>query len=81
MGEEITTDGDPHIAYTVYGCTKPFNVILLRNNAELKRTASVNGKVFEDFHDTTFDKSANYYIRVVEREGEYAWSSPIWVNE
>ena len=81
MGEEITADGAPHISYTVYGCTKPFDVILLRNNTELKRTASVNGKVFEDFHDTTFDKSANYYIRVVEREGEYAWSSPIWVNE
>lgn len=81
MGEEITTDGAPRIAYTVYGCSKPFDVILLRNNKELKRTTSTGGSVTEDFSDTGFDSSANYYLRVVESEGEFAWSSPIWVNE
>ncbi|RKX41538.1 MAG: hypothetical protein DRP64_11240, partial [Verrucomicrobia bacterium] len=81
MGEEISTKGAPQIVYTVYGCTKPFDVILLRNNEELKRTASDGGTVTEDFRDTGFDQSANYYIRVVEHEGEFAWSSPIWVNE
>jgi hypothetical protein len=80
MGEEISTNGDPHIEYTVYGCTKPFDVFLLRNNKMLKRTISKGGKVIEDFRDTSFDKSANYYLRVVERQGEFAWSSPIWVN-
>jgi hypothetical protein len=80
MGEEITTDGAPKIAYTVHGCTKPFDVILLRNNQELKRTASDGGTVAEDFRDRSFDQSANYYLRVVERDGEFAWSSPIWVN-
>jgi hypothetical protein len=80
MGEEISTDGDPHIAYTVYGCTKQFDVILLRNNEVLKRTTSKGGKVIEDFRDSSFEKTGNYYLRVVERDGEFAWSSPIWVN-
>ena len=80
MGEEITTDGAPEIDYTVHGCTKPFDVILLKDNQELKRTASDGGTVTEKFRDKSFDQSANYYLRVVERDGEFAWSSPIWVK-
>jgi len=80
MGEEFTAVGPPSIEYTVHGCDDEMEVFLLKNNQELRVTASETGTVKEAFEDTDFDGDSFYYLRVVQADGEWAWSSPIWVN-
>jgi hypothetical protein len=80
MGEEITTAGKPRISYTVYGCDDELEVFLVKDNATLRRSASKTGRVQESFADAGFEGDSFYYLRVVQKDGEWAWSSPIWVS-
>ncbi len=53
-----------------------------------RESAMLNRLVFEDHFKTSFDISDEadgsrtdwYYVRVVQANGQMAWSSPIWVN-
>jgi hypothetical protein len=54
-----------------------------------RESALLNRLVFEDHSKTSFDISDEgdgsqtdwYYVRVVQANGQLAWSSPIWVNQ
>jgi hypothetical protein len=80
MGEEFVATGKPRIRYAVHGCDDDFTVHLLRNNTEIRETAAKGESVAEEFTDETFDSGSWYYLRVVQANGEWAWSSPIWVD-
>ncbi len=32
------------------------------------------------WEDTEFNRTGIYYVRVTQKNGEQAWSSPIWIN-
>ncbi|MEI6915720.1 MAG: DUF3604 domain-containing protein [Armatimonadota bacterium] len=80
MGEEFKTSGKPRISYTVYGCDDHFDVFLLKNCAVVKKSSTTNGGVKVLFEDKEFDGDSSYYLRVAQKDGEWAWSSPIWVD-
>ena len=81
MGEEFKASGKPKISYTVYGCDDSFDVSLVKNNGILKKTKTSKGKVKESFVDEAFEKDSYYYLRVVQANSEWAWTSPIWVEK
>ncbi|MCL5103605.1 MAG: DUF3604 domain-containing protein [Armatimonadetes bacterium] len=81
MGEEYATKGKPKISYTVYGCDDNFDVFLLKNCEVMKKSSTSNGEVKVDLRDEDFQGDSYYYLRVVQKDVEWAWSSPIWVDK
>jgi len=81
MGREFVTDGAPKIEYTVHGCDDAFEVFLIKDNEALRRTRTTDGTVRVNFVDKPVEKDSFYYLRVVQDDGEWAWSSPIWVGK
>jgi len=95
MGSEYKTNEPPKIEVTVAG-TAPLNMIeLVKNNDTIYRIGRSSGlnDYFENditysasfsINDESYKPSEHwdyYYIRVTQRNGEMAWSSPIWVSE
>lgn len=80
MGEEFSTTGKPRISYTIHGCDDRFEVSVIKNNQVLRGTKTTSGSANESFVDDSFTDSSCYYLRVAQDNGEWAWSSPIWVD-
>jgi len=82
MGSQITTDTPPHLRISAYGTARIRFVDVIRGNRLLKRFTPNT----LDFSDTLTDESLPqedatwYYIRLRQEDGEYAWSTPIWVH-
>ncbi|MGC8863381.1 MAG: DUF3604 domain-containing protein [Armatimonadota bacterium] len=81
MGEEFTASGKPRIDYTVHGCDDSFEVFVVRNNRVIASKRTTGGSVKDSFIDDAYEDSSYYYLRVVQDNGEWAWSSPIWVDK
>ena len=81
MGEEYAATRAPSISYTVHGCDDEFEVALIKNNRVVRRTRSVDGSLTDSLVDDGFGASSVYYLRVEQANGEFAWSSPIWVDK
>ncbi|MHB9037151.1 MAG: hypothetical protein ACYC64_10810 [Armatimonadota bacterium] len=81
MGEEFKTANKPKISYTVHGCDDDFDVFLLKNCEVMKKSSTTNGTVKVDVRDKDFNGDSYYYLRVVQKDGEWAWSSPIWIDK
>jgi Protein of unknown function (DUF3604) len=82
MGKEIFAENNRKIEVRVSGTTKIEKVDIVRNNKDIYtykgRTSNVS---FEyDDKDDLNNCCAYYYIRVMQADGNMAWSSPIWVN-
>ncbi len=80
MGEEFETARKPKISYTVHGCDDAFEVSVIKNNQVLRSRKTTDGSASDSFTDDSFADSSYYYLRVVQDDGEWAWSSPIWVD-
>ena len=55
-------------------------VFLIRNNQELRVDTTMNGVVEVEMEDTPPKDDNFYYLRVVQDNGERAWSTPIWIR-
>lgn len=79
MGEEFTAADKPTIGYTVHGCDDNLEVFVVKNNQVIASKKTDDGSVTDSFTDDAYDADSYYYLRVVQRNGEWAWSSPVWV--
>jgi len=81
MGEEVVVNGPRHLAVRTIG-TAPFAYIaILKNNQILYQTGAGATEANFTFTDQTNLAAGDfYYLRVVQSNGELAWSSPIWVD-
>jgi hypothetical protein len=87
MGSEISTpnrDSSRTIKASVIGTTKIEKVEILRNNICIYKLNGEGKKMaklkFVDNEKIDTKKSLYYFLRVSQKDGEIAWSSPIWVN-
>jgi len=80
MGEEFRAAGKPKITYTVCGCDDNLEVFVVKNNQLLRSKKTSTGCASDSFVDDSFEAGSYYYLRVVQQNGEWAWSSPIWVD-
>ncbi|MFQ6617557.1 MAG: DUF3604 domain-containing protein, partial [Fidelibacterota bacterium] len=84
MGEIFESSQYPEIEVLVRGTGKIRYVTLIRNNADLLKFGGDSfGGQWARF--TYIDEEISYgrwyyYIRVVQENGEMAWSSPIWID-
>lgn len=84
MGKEIFISSPPEIQINVKGTNKIHYVILLRDNKEIAYFGKdfdfgngVRKKIIDDSIETG---NHWYYLRIIQEDGEMAWSSPIWVE-
>lgn len=83
MGEEIFT-GSPVPFRIVARCTDPIETIALVSNQGLEISLEASGTAFE-IRGTVEPPSSEvgwcyYYVRLVQQDGQVAWSSPIWLE-
>jgi hypothetical protein len=83
MGSIYSTDTPPTIQIGISG-TAPLDwVEVIRNGEVMKRWAEIEGDQVAFTHvdrDTPIRPDNFYYLRVRQRDGAMAWSSPIWVT-
>lgn len=81
MGEAIQVDGPRSITARVVG-TAPFaQIAILKNNRVLYQTGAGETEAQLAITDQTDLAPGDfYYLRVVQSNGDLAWSSPIWVD-
>jgi hypothetical protein len=81
MGSELTLEGAPRITADVVGTAPIERVELIRNDSLILDSAGERDALALDFEDTHCPQGDSfYYLRVTQLDGEFAWSSPIWVR-
>ena len=81
MGEELAGEDKPSLSLTALGTAKVVKVDLIRNNQYVYTSKPNDREVDVKFTDMTPKSGTNlYYFRLLQEDGEVAWSSPIWVN-
>jgi len=80
MGSDLEVTGPCQIDYHVIGLADNVDVVLLRNNMEIRTDSTDDGVVDVSFEDDAPVGENFYYLRVVQDNGERAWSTPIWVR-
>ena len=83
-GSEINAEGaaEPRtIAVRAAGTADIARAVVVRNGKEV-HTQPGSGRLldFEWQDDGPLDRSVYYYVRLVQADGNMAWSSPVWLD-
>jgi hypothetical protein len=82
---EINKNKKPTFSIEVGGTTKIDEVVICKYDGSEWKEINVlensnNDRWTGEWLDKDFNQRGIYYVRVKQRDGENAWSSPIWVN-
>ncbi|MCX7919009.1 MAG: CehA/McbA family metallohydrolase [bacterium] len=81
LGEEYSTTTAPEFSVYVKGTNLLHYVYLIRNNEVIYTNGGDSDEARFKFIDTEIPQGTNwYYLRVIQRDGNMAWSSPIWIT-
>ena len=89
IGEEVSLSGNPTIYVKLKGEKEIHKIEVIKHieNSSQYPFLTVHSEYpdqreFEfKWTDTDFTENSLYYIRVTQKDGEMAWSSPIWLNK
>ena len=81
MGDIIKSRQAPRLKIKAIGTDKIKQFVIVKNQ-EILYTRHPNADEYSlQFTDKDFEPGSNYYyVRVVQNDGQVAWSSPIWVE-
>ena len=84
MGDEVRTD-KPELDVTALGTGLIDRVDVLRDGEVVHSESPARGEAEARFHwddpkPKKGDKAVYYYVRVLQKDGQAAWASPIWVR-
>jgi len=83
LGSFVKTEKAPKLWFKVNG-TGPFKrITIVRNEKDWKHFNEFEGKSFEKTisDEEMLEGENRYYVRVIQRDGNMAWSSPVWVTK
>lgn len=80
VGSEVEIDGKPRITVTAHACAPIERIDLIRNDRALAAWRPNELDVDLEFEDDAPLSHAAYYVRLRQVDGEFAWSTPIWVS-
>ena len=81
MGGEAAAAEERQFAVAVAGTDALASVEVVRNNKEVHRESPSDSRVEFTWRDSRALGDVDYYyVRVTQRDGNMAWSSPIWVG-
>jgi hypothetical protein len=79
MGDEFKCSGQPRFHVVVKGTGPIAQVDLIRNNDFVYSQKPKTKDVEFEYQDKS-PGNAYYYVRVMQLDGNLAWSSPIWIQ-
>ena len=79
-GSEIELDDKPRLTITAHACAPIERIDLIRDDRALAAWYPNELDVDLEFQDEAPLPHAAYYVRLRQADGEYAWSTPIWVR-
>ena len=79
-GSEVEIDETPQITITAHACVPIERIDLIRNDRALASWIPNQVDARIDHVDETPLPEAAYYVRLRQTDGEYAWSTPIWIT-
>jgi hypothetical protein len=81
MGDIIRADTAPMLTIRAIG-TDTITQLVIVKNQRIIYSGRPNARTVDlEFSDHDFETGANYYyVRVLQHDGQLAWSSPIWVE-
>lgn len=82
LGSIFESDADAELWFRVDGTAPLKRITIVRNEEDWKTMEDLKGKTFETtLTDETMIPGENrYYVRVEQKDGNMAWSSPVWVT-
>ena len=81
MGEEFRSESVPPIRVKAAGTNSVAEVEIIRNNAVVYRSQDLPAELEFTYQDlATQSGTLFYYVRLVQVDGQTAWSSPIWIR-
>lgn len=82
IGEEASITGPPHVAVDVLALTPIKWITVVRNGEDIERYGGESTRSRFSFDDNKIPegKTSYYYLRVELKNGNMAWTSPIWVT-
>jgi hypothetical protein len=82
MGAELEVVKDvPEMRIVAVGTRRFSTVEILRNGVPIYRSAPASSEVDLRYQDLSPEPGLNYYYaRLIQEDGQMAWSSPIWVQ-
>ncbi len=81
MGEEFATSRPPKLSVKIRGTRKIAQVGVCKNNTYVYSAQPDKQDVTFTYMDSDAQPGVNYYyIRVIQEDGQIAWSSPICVE-
>jgi len=81
MGEEYTTRKNPELHIKVIGADEIERVEIVKNNVVVYTNREPGPVVSYSYIDNNFTDDSYYYVRVIQKDDNRAWSSPIWINK
>ena len=78
-GSEIDIDDKPRLAITAHACAPIERIDLIRNDRALASWRPNELDATLEYVDESPLREAAYYVRLRQTDGEYAWSTPIWI--
>jgi hypothetical protein len=79
MGDEFTFSGQPRFHVHAIGTDQISHIDLIRNGDFVYSETPKKNEVEFDYQDKA-PGNAWYYVRVMQLDGNLAWSSPIWIK-
>jgi hypothetical protein len=81
MGDAFTGAGPVRMTVRVKGTRPVFRIDLVRNNRYILSRQFDDAQLDREIEYQDLEKPpAFYYVRVFQKDGGYAWSSPVWVD-
>ncbi|HYM12320.1 MAG TPA: DUF3604 domain-containing protein [Bryobacterales bacterium] len=81
MGDSFSSASAPRFALHAIGTGPILQIDLIKNKTLLYTTRPGTKEASFEFTDRDFSPGTNwYYVRILQQDGQLAWSSPIWVH-
>ena len=81
MGDAFTAAVAPKFTIRVVGTNAIKQVDLIKNRTFIYTTRPGTRRVALEFTDRDFGAGESwYYARVLQEDGQLAWSSPVWIT-
>ena len=82
MGDAFTSATAPKFTVRTVGTGPIKQIDLIKNGQFIYTTRPAEKQASFEFTDLGFDPGESwYYVRVLQEDGQLAWSSPIWVKK
>ncbi|MFN4260581.1 MAG: hypothetical protein ACK4RK_14900 [Gemmataceae bacterium] len=80
QGDEFKTSAPPKLDIHIIG-TAPLDQVVILRDSETVQTIRPEGNVYQGtWTDPNPKAEAYYYVRVLQKDDELGWSSPMWIH-